>query len=74
MAIHKTERTGWMLLFAATVLSAVAGFAFHGHPYFEIESIPGFGLALPLFGALFCAVIAGVLRALLTRPEDPEDA
>jgi len=74
MAILKTERTGWMLLFAATVLSAVAGFAFHGHPHFEIESIPGFGLALPLFGALACAVIAGVLRALLTRPEDPEDA
>lgn len=74
MAIQKTERTGWMLLFAATVLSAVAGFAFHGHPHFEIEAIPGFGLALPLFGALFCAVIAGVLRALLTRPEDPEDA
>jgi len=74
MATHTTARTGWMVLIAATVLSAVAGFAFHGHPHFEIEAIPGFGLALPFFGALACAVIAGVFRALLSRAEDPEDA
>jgi hypothetical protein len=61
------------LLVAAIVLSIVAGFAVESHPHFEIESLPGFGLALPLFGALGCAVLAGVLRALLSRQEDPDN-
>lgn len=73
MRAQNPARAGWMLLIAALVLTVVAGFAFEAHPHFEIEAIPGFALALPFFGAIGCAVVAGVLRALLTRPEDPDD-
>jgi len=68
-----SHRTAWIVLIAAVVLSILAGFAVESHPHFEVEAIPGFGLALPFAGALASALIAGLLRAVLSRAEDPED-
>jgi hypothetical protein len=62
-----------MVLIVAVVLSILAGFAVELHPHFEVEAISGFGLALPFGGALACALIAGLLRAVISRAEDPED-
>lgn len=55
---------------AVCVLLFAGDFLYHKHGYFEIEELPGF---YGIIGFLSCgvlAVLAGVLRNLLTRPED----
>lgn len=55
---------------AVCVLLFLGDFLYHKHGYFEIEELPGFYAIIGFLSCGVLAVLSGVLRNLLTRPED----